>query len=100
MRFIVDLRAYRLVAVKKAAYRLAATCTALLDDVTETSVAVTLTFPTFPTEEQALGTAQAFFRELLDQELREQIAGETARLRDVILAHAYSRTTLPSDDDG
>ncbi len=38
------------------------------------------------------------FQELLDQELREQIAVETAPLRNLILAHAYSRTGLPSDD--
>ena len=95
--FAVDLRAYRLASVQKTAYRLAARCTALLGNVTESSVSVTLTFPAATREAEALDVARLFFQELLDQELRERIAVETAPLRNLILAHAYSRTGLPSD---
>lgn len=95
--FPVDLRAYRLASVQKTAYRLAARCTAFLSDVTESSVSVSLTFPAATSQAQALEVARLFFQELLDQELREQIAVETAPLRNLILAHAYSRTGLPSD---
>jgi His-Xaa-Ser system protein HxsD len=35
-----------------------------------------------------------FFQELLDQELREQIAEETAPVRTLILAHAFSKADL------
>jgi His-Xaa-Ser system protein HxsD len=35
-----------------------------------------------------------FFQELLDQDLRETIARETQQARSVILAHAFSRTSL------
>jgi His-Xaa-Ser system protein HxsD len=97
VEFVVDLRAYRLAAVQKTAYRLAARCTAMLGDVTEGSVFVGLTFPAATSEASALEVARLFFQELLDQELREQIAAETAPLRNLILAHAYSRTGLPSD---
>ena len=62
------------------------------------SVAVSLTFSKAVTEDQAFDAFQVFFRELLDQELRELIIQETAPLRDLILAHAYSRTGLPSDE--
>lgn len=98
VELVVDLRAYRLTAVKKAAYRLAARFTAVIGAVSESSAALRLTFPKAVTEQQALESARLFFQELLDQDLREQIAEETAPLRDVILAHAYSRTGLPSDD--
>ena len=96
VELVIDLRAYRLAAVQKTAYRLAARCTAMLGDVGERSVAVHLMFPTTTSEAQALEVARVFFQELLDQELREQIAIETAPLRNLILAHAYSRTGLPS----
>jgi len=97
VELVVDLRVYRLAAVQKAAYRLAARCTAVLGDVTESSLCVSLTFPRAVSEEHALDVARLFFQELLDQELREQIAAETAPLRNLILAYAYSRTGLPSD---
>jgi His-Xaa-Ser system protein HxsD len=95
--FVIDLRLYRLAAVQKTAYRLAARCTAVLSDLVETSVSVSLTFPSAVSEVHALEVARLFFQELLDQELREQVAAETAPLRAVILAYAYSRTGLPSD---
>lgn len=98
VELVVSLRAYRLAAVQKTAYRLAARCTAVLGDIDEQSVAVHLMFPAPISEAQALEVARLFFQELLDQELREKIAVETAPLRNLILAHAYSRTGLPSDD--
>lgn len=97
VELIIDLRAYRLTAVQKAAYRLAARCTAMLGEVTETSIAVSLSFSSATSAAHALEVARLFFQELLDQELREQIATETASLRNLILAHAYSRAGLPSD---
>ena len=95
---VIDPHAYSLAAVKKAAYRLAARFTAVLGEVSESTVSVRLTFPKVVTEEEASEAARIFFQEILDQDLREQIARETAPLRDVILAHAYSRTGLPSDE--
>lgn len=99
VELVVDLRAYRLSAVKKTAYRLASRCTAILGAVTESEVSVGLTFPSPTSEAHALEVARLFFQELLDQDLREQIAAETAPLRTLILAHAYSRTSLPSDGE-
>lgn len=93
-RAIVDLRVYRLTAVKKAAYRLAARCTVVFGAVEADALPVTFLFSPGTGEPTALETYRAFFQELLDQELREQIAEETAPLRALILAHAFSKTDL------
>ncbi|KYF68803.1 His-Xaa-Ser system protein HxsD [Sorangium cellulosum] len=91
----IDLRAYRLTAVQKTAYRMAAQCTAVLREVHDHSLEVTLTFPPTTSERAAIETARLFFQELLDQELREKVAEETASLRTLILAHAFSRAPVP-----
>jgi His-Xaa-Ser system protein HxsD len=95
--FVVDLRVYRLAAVQGAAYRLAARCTAVLGEVAGDSMCVELMFAEMTSEARALEVAREFFQELLDQELRQKIGAETAPLRNAILAHAYSRSGLPSD---
>jgi His-Xaa-Ser system protein HxsD len=94
--FGVDLRVYRLSAVQKTAYRLASKCTAVLGEIRGESLAVTLAFAAGTRERDALEVARLFFQELLDQELREKVAEETSSLRALILAHAFSRTNLPS----
>jgi His-Xaa-Ser system protein HxsD len=90
----VDARVYRLTAVQKAAYRLAARCTVVIGAACEHLLPITLTFASTVTENEARQLAQLFFRELLDQELREKIGEETAALRALILAHAFSKTDL------
>lgn len=39
-----------------------------------------------------------FFNDLLDQKLREVVASETAGIRDLIMAHALSKTNLVRPD--
>lgn len=43
-------------------------------------------------EERLASAIDAFRREVLDQQLREQVRSETAHVRDLILAKAFSRT--------
>ncbi|MDC0685721.1 His-Xaa-Ser system protein HxsD [Sorangium atrum] len=93
--FTVDLRAYRLAAVQKAAYRMAAKCTAVIGQIDDHSLDVTLAFPPATGEQAALEVARVFFQELLDQELREKVGEETVSLRTLILAHAFSRARIP-----
>ena len=93
-RTTIDLKAYRLTAVKKAAYRLADRCTAELADVTAETADVTFRFKPGTSEEAEEEAVRLFFQELLDQELREQIADETTPLRTLILAHAFSKADL------
>lgn len=90
----VDLRSYRLTAVQKAAYRLAGRCTVVLGTQAADSLSLTFLFSPRTSEETALEAVRAFFQELLDQELREQIGEETHGLRQLILAQAFSRTDL------
>ena len=48
-----------------------------------------------PTADTELSTlSQWFSTEVLDQQLREQIASETATERNLILAHTFSRSKL------
>jgi len=94
VRFDLDLRVYRLTAVQKTAYRLARRCTAALGPMRDETLSVSLTFASGTREAEALDAARAFFRELLDQELREKVAAETATLRTLLLAAAFARTGL------
>lgn len=94
IRFELDVRVYRLTAIQKAAYRLAGRCTAVIGAPGEHAVPVTLQFLAGTDSTHALSVAEEFFRELLDQELREQIGEETRPLRALILAHAFSRVDL------
>jgi His-Xaa-Ser system protein HxsD len=90
----IDLRVYRLAAVQKAAYRLAREATVVLGEMRGDALGVALTFAPDTTECVALAGARHFFRELLDQELREKIRDETASLRTLLLAAAFARTDL------
>ena len=90
----VDLRTYRLAAVKKAAYRLANRCTAILGTASDETLPVSFRFRPGTSEASALDAVRAFFEELLDQELREQIGEETAPVRALNLAHAFSKIDL------
>ena len=91
---MIDVRVYRLGAVKKAAYRLADRCTAILGALDEPLLPVSLRFAPAISETAAREVARAFFQELLDQELREQIAEETSAIRTLILAAAFSKADL------
>jgi His-Xaa-Ser system protein HxsD len=90
----IDVRVYRLTAVKKTAYRMADRCTAVIGALADPLAPVTLRFKPGTTEAGAREAARLFFQELLDQELREQIADETSAVRTLILAHAFSKADL------
>jgi His-Xaa-Ser system protein HxsD len=94
LRGTVDLRAYRLSAVKKAAYRVASKVTVVLGTRVGEELPITLAFKPGTPEGVAIEAGRAFFQELLDQELRELVAEETAPMRTLILAHAFSKTDL------
>lgn len=93
---LVDLSVYRPEAVKKAAYRLGDRAVALIESDGGGRLRVSLT----PRSEKA-GPAEVlradFLQELLDQELRESIAEQTEKVRNLLLAHAFSGLS-PVDD--
>ena len=92
---IVDPRVYRLTAVKKAAYRLGDRCFAKIELLEDGNVQVRLT----PKSGNLLSRnfEGDFFNELLDQDLRESIAEETERVRNLLLAQAFSDVTISGD---
>jgi His-Xaa-Ser system protein HxsD len=81
-------------AVKKAAYRVAATCTAVLGTPVNGQLPIMFLFAAERSEAAMQRSMATFFEELLDQDLRERVAKETEPLRALILAHAFSRTAL------
>ena len=90
----LNLRVYRLAAIKKAAYRVANRCTVMLDAPDGDNLPIRILFKPGVDESAAREAVRAFFEELLDQELREHIAEETGPVRALILAHAFSKTDL------
>ena len=94
LRVALDLRVYRLSAIKKTAYRMADRCTALISSTTDSSADVVFTFRSAVDEASAKNIVRLFFQELLDQELREEVAEETGALRTLLMAQAFSRTNL------
>jgi His-Xaa-Ser system protein HxsD len=99
IRTKVDLRVYRLTAVQKTAYKLADRCTAVLGETHGDTLPITIAFGPRVVEAEACEIARQFFRELLDQELREKIGEETRAIRSLLLAHAFSRTDLIRRDE-
>src|SRR5437867_819609 len=88
----LDTSIYRLTAVKKAAYRFGDRCHVTLQSGNDATVIVTLRPKRLLENAQHL--AGEFTNEVLDQELRELVAAETQAVRNVILAQAFSATSL------
>jgi His-Xaa-Ser system protein HxsD len=87
----VDTRIYDLQAVKNAAYRIADRASVLIRLKGETQVEVIFISIKTGDHERVIGD---FCAELLDQDLRAIIKKETAHVRNLILAHAFSRSSL------
>ena len=86
-----DRNVYRLTAVKKAAYKYGGIFGILIEEVDGSVVASLRPTSSNADSEEAIGK---FCNEVLDQELREQIASETNGIRDLLLAQAFSKTSL------
>ena len=92
---LVDPRVYRMSAVKKAAYRLGDRCFVKLEVLADGTIRVTLTAKSAGVPADIL--EGEFLNELLDQDLRETIADETERVRNLLLAQAFSGLTTGAD---
>jgi His-Xaa-Ser system protein HxsD len=95
-----DTKVYRLSAVKKAAYRLGDRCHAHFESADEQSVLVILKPKRAGCSLEQL--AAEFEAEVLDQDLRESVAEETSGIRNLLLAQAFSHTSLldPQGENG
>jgi len=86
-----DRAVYRLSAVKKAAYKYGGFFSILIEESEKSTVVSLKPTATCQNPDQAAGE---FCNEVLDQELREEIAAETRGVRDLLLAHAFSKTSI------
>jgi His-Xaa-Ser system protein HxsD len=92
MRLVLDSAVYSLDAVKKAAYRF---LDRFATDIRLQTGAIVcdLVFSRNASEAQKEAIVADFRTEVLDQDLRERIARETAAVRNAILAVAFSPTS-------
>lgn len=89
---MLDPRIYRLTAIQKTAYRFGNQCHVFIENTPEGMIRVTLRAKE-ASQDMALLEGE-FCNEALDQELREVVGKETEGIRNLILAHAFSRTSL------
>jgi len=87
---------YSLNAIKKAAYRVLDRATVdILPSPSAVECVLHVATTIAPTETDAV--VRDFKAEVLDQDLRESIAAETAPVRNATLAFAFSKTRLQGD---
>jgi His-Xaa-Ser system protein HxsD len=89
-----DNRIYRLPAIKKAAYKYINSFTTDIS-LEENEIVCALMFIS-PTNEERL--IQDFKKEVLDQDLREQIRNETEPIRNLIFALAFSKIGIAGNE--
>lgn len=90
----LDTAIYSLEAIKKSAYKFADRASVIINPSSGSKVTVTFAANGNISEDQRKQILTEFSNELLDQDLREIIKRETGPLRNAILAHAFSKTTL------
>lgn len=91
---IIDLNLFGLIAVKKACYRFTSECSIQIENFSDNKVKVIFTFPSNVDSQAKEKLINDFHCELLDQDLREIIFKETEPTRNLILAQAFSKTSL------
>ena len=92
MKLVLDEQLYHLEATQKAAYRFIDRLTVLIQKKGEQLVCEIE--PVTGHEKNFEENVADFKRELLDQQLRQQIKTETEDARNLILAYAFSRSGL------
>jgi len=91
-----DKFVFSLPAVKKAAYKFLNAFTADIN-LDQDEIICTLTFTPPLNEELTSRLIEDFKKEVLDQDLREQIRSETEPIRKLIFALAFSKTGIARD---
>ena len=91
MQLNLDSSVYSLEAVQKAAYRFIDRLTIL---ISQSEGLINCAIEPVSMEDVFEAILGDFKRELLDQQLRLQIKTETANVRNLVLAYAFSKTGL------
>jgi His-Xaa-Ser system protein HxsD len=92
-----DSKVFSLMAVKKAAYRYIDLFSADIvakDD----EIRCVLKFSSERNDEGYSKLVDEFKKEVLDQDLREKLKAETESVRNLILAHTFSKTGIVSNE--
>ena len=92
-----DIRVFSLPAVKKAAYKYIDSFTADIN-LEGNEIVCALMFAPPANEERASRLIEDFKKEVLDQDLREQIKTETEPIRNLIFALAFSKTGIVGNE--
>jgi His-Xaa-Ser system protein HxsD len=90
-RLSFDLSVYGLSSIKKAAYKYGGHFFVRITESADATEVLLKPNDSCPAPDQMIGE---FCNEVLDQELRENIARETSGIRDLLLAQAFSKTSL------
>jgi His-Xaa-Ser system protein HxsD len=85
---------YSVEAVKKTAYKFADRTSIIINPGPDSTISLVFNFAGKYANNDPKQVIADFCNELLDQDLRERIKKETEPLRNLILAHAFSRTSL------
>ena len=92
-----DARVFSLAAVKKAAYRYIHEFAADIS-ISGDEIKCVLLMTERADEQRTRCIVSEFRKEALDQDLRERLRAETEPVRNLILAHAFSRTGLVANE--
>lgn len=85
---------YRLTVLKKAAYKFTDRTSVLISELETANFQVQFSFSEGKDADYKQKVVHDFCNEVLDQDLREIIATETEATRNLILAQAFSKTSL------
>lgn len=88
-----DCRVFSIDSVKKAAYRFIDKFSSDIA-LAENKIICSLNFSSNISAQAAAHILEDFKKEVLDQDLRATIASETEGVRNLVLAHTFSRTSL------
>ncbi len=94
---IFDATVYSADAIKKAAYR-SINRFSINISIEKNQLKCSLSFKESITEPQIKYFIDEFKKDVLDQDLRESIKKETEGVRNLILAHTFSKTGLIKDE--
>lgn len=91
-----DAKGYSLLAIQKACHRHSGQASFEITQISESSLIQVIVSPRTASNKETL--VQNLRTEALDQQMREVVRAETAGVRNLILAHAFSRTGLIQQD--
>lgn len=91
---LVDLNLYSLTAIKKCCYKFTGDCSIQLKMLDQNILKLIFTLSSDSSIDVRNKLISDFHNELLDQDLREIVSKETEPVRNLILAEAFSKTSL------